>query len=104
VLFRSKTQVVVSVYLHGRTLGGQELVSNEFKFPIDVYGGQLCQVPPGDTCVNSTTKPAADCLLGQDAAVDCRALSICQLFCSGSDPATATCPSAAPPGFSPCCG
>lgn len=99
-----KAQVVVSVYLHGRTLGGQELVSNEFKFPIDVYGGRLCQVPSDGLCVGSATMVAPDCLLGQDAAVDCRAISICSLYCTGGMKDTATCPSSAPPGYSPCCG
>lgn len=101
---KGKVQVVASAVLHARTLGGQELTSNEFKFPIDIYGGKECLVPPGDVCYGSTTKPTADCLLGQDAAVDCRALSVCSLVCDAAgDFTTATCPNEAPAGYVPCC-
>jgi hypothetical protein len=100
-------KVVASVVLHGRTLGGQELTSNEFKFPIDVCGGCGCAVPAGDVCIGSDSKPAADCLLGQDASVDCRALSPSVLRCAVNslgqpDLGSATCPNSAPAGYVPC--
>jgi hypothetical protein len=101
----SKLQVISSVVLHARTLGGQELTSNEFKFPIDVYNGALCQpVVSPETCTTSASKPTADCLLGQDAVADCRSVSVCKLACDAvGDFATATCPGVAPPGYVPCC-
>lgn len=66
--------VVASVVLHGRTLGGTEVTSNEFRYPIAVSAGASCSVPVGEVCADSTSKPTADCLLGQDGAVDCRFL------------------------------
>jgi hypothetical protein len=99
-----KVQVVASAILHGRTLGGQELTSNEFRFPIDIYGGKECSVPSDGICFNSTAKPAADCLLGQDSAVDCRSVGVCNLVCDATgDFTTATCPDGAPSGYVPCC-
>lgn len=80
---RKQQLVVASVVLHGRTLGGLEVESNEFRFPIRVtrFGG--CVVPAGETCQGSTQKPTPDCLAGQDSGVDCRALDCTQLSCEG---------------------
>jgi len=114
-LSSNKVQIVVSsIVLHARTGGGQEITSNEFKFPVSVSYGASCQVPPGDVCYGSTTMPAPEaCLLGQDENVDCRLLNVCKLVCQDSivtpgtkDYSTATCPGVAPAGqgFGPCCG
>jgi hypothetical protein len=103
-------QVVSSIVLHARTSGGQEITSNEFKYPITVSFGSACYVPPGEQCSGGTSKPAAEaCLFGQDEKVDCRLLSPKALLCqpqvldpSLPDPNTATCPSLAPAGSIPC--
>ncbi|MFT3773802.1 MAG: hypothetical protein QM820_51185 [Minicystis sp.] len=104
--------VVASAILHGRTLGGLELTSNEFRFPIDISGGRACTVPVGDTCYGSSQKPSDDCKLGQDGLVDCRFLDPCTyLVCKplpspgvGPDLTTATCPNPAGLGDGSCCG
>lgn len=67
--------VVVSVVLHGKTLGGTEVQTNEFRYPLDICYGCLCDnsaVVAPDTCSVSVTAPAGDCLLGQDQSYDCR--------------------------------
>jgi hypothetical protein len=77
--------VVASVIVKGRTLGGLEVHSNEFRYPIDVCGGCMCHQPPGEQCAGGSTKPTPDCSLGQDesgSGVDCRNLDACtQLEC-----------------------
>lgn len=106
-LASNKQQLVVaSVVLHGRTLGGLEVESNEFKFPIRVTAGGLCAEFDGEPCVGSTQKPTADCLRGQDALVDCRALDPCQqLTCDDEgDITTAHCPGAGSGDFACCTG
>lgn len=100
-------KVVASVVLHGRTTGGQEVTSKEFKFPIDVCGACACTVPADDACIGSDQPAAPDCLLGQDSAVDCRALDPSILRCAVDslgqvDLTTATCPNFAPAGYVPC--
>lgn len=75
-------RVVSSVIVKGRTTGGLEVHSNEFRFPITVFAGSLCTDPPGEQCAQGSSKPTADCLPGQDSNVDCRLLDPCtQLEC-----------------------
>lgn len=74
-----RTVAVVKVF--GQTLGGTDVESGEFRFPIEVCYGCLVSFPPERTdptylptpncqkCTDSTaTEP---CLFGQDAWVDC---------------------------------
>lgn len=67
-------EVEARVIVHGRTLGGTELTSNEFAFPIQVGYGVLCVDPPGVSCKSATDKPPDNCRLGLDSEVDCRYL------------------------------
>lgn len=74
--------VVSSVTVRGRSLGGLELYTNTFRWPIDVYVGDTCVEPVSDTCTGSNGKPTAVCYPGQDLALDCRLLNPCQhLIC-----------------------
>lgn len=77
-------RVVVVVKVYGRTLGGQELETGEFRFPINVCYGCLVSFPPDATdpllptpnCANVGSASAdLPCFLGQDEPVDCR---LCQ--------------------------
>lgn len=89
----AQQQTVASVVLHGRTLGGLEVESNEFRFPIRVTRFGLCRAPTGEPCVGSMQKPTPDCLQGQDGFVDCRALDAeIQLACDDGDRNKARCP------------
>lgn len=66
-------QLVTSrVVVRGRTLGGLDLKTAPFDFPITVCNGCLCQTPPDDTCVNSDGTPTEKCLISQDDKFDCR--------------------------------
>lgn len=67
----------------GRTLGGTEVESGEWQFPIDVCYGCLVSFPPeaddpaqpGPDCLNvssSESRAATPCNPGQDDPVDCR--------------------------------
>lgn len=64
-------QVVVSVVLRGRTLGGNEISSAPWNFPIRVCKGCLCNLGP---CINASGSdmPADNCHAGIDDPVDCR--------------------------------
>jgi hypothetical protein len=76
--------IIVSVILRGRTLGGSELESGEFQFPIQVCDGCLLTASVAD----DPASPARDCdnvmdlddnLLcapGQDDPVDCCRLGV----------------------------
>lgn len=90
-------QVVASVVLHGRTLGGLEVESNEFKFPISVCAGCSCGRPvDNEPCFGSDQAPSPDCMIGQDSATDCRLLAdnpCAFLECDNGDINTAHCPS-----------
>jgi len=72
---------VVKVF--GTTLGGQELTSGEFRFPINVCYGCLVAFPPEaadplkpmPNCLatgDSASNASSSCTMGQDEAVDCR--------------------------------
>jgi hypothetical protein len=108
-------QVVASVVLHGRTLGGLEEHTNEFLYPITVAAGNSCAAPVGMPCVGGMGSAAmTDCRLGLDSVggTNCQLiasqLGICgRLECNQtamgkSDVNSAHCPSHAPPDMS-CC-
>lgn len=110
---RGTYQVVTSTVLHGRTLGGIELQSNTFKFPIDVAVGGSCQAAPGMPCASSgmaSSSLPTDCELGQDEPVDCRYLDPCTyLVCDKDSTGTgilnsARCPPNGGLGDGSCCG
>jgi hypothetical protein len=87
------SQVTVSVIIRGRTLGGTEVHTNEFLFPVNVCDGCSCELAPGDTCINPSGKPETNCHPGQDTVVDCRSLSCEQLCgCTTMDPGGHCCP------------
>jgi hypothetical protein len=68
--------VVASVVLHGRTGGGLEITSQEFRFPIDVSAGTSCIEPAGtETCYKPGTEAKSTCLAGLGDSVDCRTLT-----------------------------
>lgn len=79
-----QADIIVSVIIRGRTLGGNELESGEFQFPIKVCDGCLLLPSAADDPAN----PARDCdnamelddavlcTPGQDEAVDCCRLGI----------------------------
>lgn len=81
---RPERSLVASVVVHGRTLGGNELVTAPFTFPIRVCYGCLVTFPPDAiednpkyppiNCRNSqaaTDDNAGGCRLGQDEPVPC---------------------------------
>ncbi len=77
-------RIVAVVKVFGKTLGGQDVQSGEFRFPIEVCYGCLVSFPAGayeptagppPNCMNlgETGTGAEDpCFLGQDTQVDCR--------------------------------
>lgn len=84
--------VIASIRVFGTTLGGTEITSGEFTFPIDVCYGCLIDFPidavenPGDgrICAGTGESVAAQqCIRGQDAVIDCRTcaatLEVCAL-------------------------
>lgn len=104
-------QVVSSVIAKGRTLGGLEVHTQKFLFPILISNGSSCATTPGMPCVGGTmTTSTADCRLGIDepAGSNCSliasTLGACNhLECSTKgDPTTAYCPVHSPPDNS-CC-
>jgi len=78
------------VRVFGRTLGGTEVESGEWKYPIDVCYGCLVTYPlgtddptqPGPNCrAKGEDEPTVPCEPGQDESVDCR---ICHALASSS--------------------
>ncbi len=76
--------LIASVRVFGETLGGQELTSSDFTFPIDICYGCLVDYPleavqdPGDgsglVCVAASDGITLEaCAVGQDERIDCRA-------------------------------
>ncbi|MEZ4310712.1 MAG: hypothetical protein R3F14_21935 [Polyangiaceae bacterium] len=65
------TKVIARVVVKGRTLGGDDIETRPFDFPIDICVGCLCFEPPGDTCVDPAGEPDT-CALSQDFGIDCR--------------------------------
>lgn len=75
------TEVTASVVVHGRTLGGVEVESWDWPFPIHVCAGCLCDRSLCGAGADDTNAPQleANCRPGQDDAVDCRLkVGICQ--------------------------
>lgn len=70
-------QLVTSrVIVRGRTLGGLDIKTAPFDFPIKVCNGCLCKVPNDDTCVGSDGTPTEKCWIRQDQPFDCRVAPI----------------------------
>ncbi len=75
-------EVVATVRVFGRTLGGEEIESAEFSFPIELCDKCLIQFPgdadnpatPEYDCTPSEDDPiSTSCAPGQDSPIDCRA-------------------------------
>lgn len=104
-----KEQLVVSsVVIKGRTLGGLEVHTQEFLYPVNVCVGCTC-TNMGMACVGGQSSSAStgDCRLGIDEQTPCQIIAargICgTLECTTpGDPTTAVCPSHLPPDMS-CC-
>jgi hypothetical protein len=103
-------QVVAAAILHGRTLGGLEVHTQEFLYPINVTSGSTCTEPSGMKCVGGMGgSMMGDCLLGQDANPTCEniaaQLGVCGLLecTTPGDPTTAHCPAHSPADISCCC-
>ena len=67
-------RIIAQITAHGRTLGGDDISSREFDFPINVCVGCLCSTPTDDTCVSSMSSPKEQCFFPQDSPFDCRFL------------------------------
>lgn len=76
--------IVASVIVRGRTLGGNEIESGEWRFPISICHCCLVFVPPEaddpatsgvDCSVREDTTATCTSRLGLDSAVDCRSVS-----------------------------
>lgn len=106
--------VVASVIARGRTLGGLEVHTQEFLFPIEIYDGGTCYAPSGTACCGGTSSSSTvDCRLAIDESTDCALicsyLGACNVLECPIDPATglslidqAHCPVNTPPNNS-CC-
>jgi hypothetical protein len=109
-------EVVASVIARGRTLGGAEVHTQEFLFPIEVFVGTSCSQPAGMSCCGGMSSTmSADCRLGVDepggsnCQAICSSLGACgRLECNidlvtmKSDLLSAHCPAHVPPDAS-CC-
>jgi hypothetical protein len=97
--------LITHTYFFGQTLGGENVQTGEFAFPVTVCYGCLVSFSPGDVdqdasvipnCENavgssSTTALPGPCYPGEDFSVDCSqclALSICRPGGSGLDAGT----------------
>ncbi|MDI1450076.1 hypothetical protein [Polyangium sp. 6x1] len=84
---RTPVEVIASVIARGRTLGGEEVATGEWAFPVDVCRGCLVVYPPEADdpltlerdCSVTADAPSGICRPGRDNVVDCR-------LCSGLDP------------------
>jgi hypothetical protein len=91
--------IVASVKVRGETLGGKEVETGEFIFPIDVCYGCLVTYNNGPCCLLTPGEAVtASCLPGQDRAFDCRecATDTPDNICDRETPAS-VCPTEAPP-------
>jgi hypothetical protein len=104
--------VVASVVIKGRTLGGQEVHTQEFLFPIQVFYGTTCTSVSGACHSDMAMNVMADCRLGLDESTPCQniiaSLGACgRLECdmAGQAPTldNAHCPAHVPPNNT-CCG
>ena len=70
--------VIAEIKVFGKTLGGQEVESGVYKFPITICKGCLIQFPSnlmtGTECKASQEEETLPCVLGQDDPIKC---SIC---------------------------
>lgn len=73
--------LIASVVIHGRDLGGNEVKTGAWAFPITACDGCLVECPPkasdpllakGPNCLSTAEDPKPNCRLGLDTAVDCR--------------------------------
>lgn len=72
--------VVAGVIIQGRTLGGLEVESAEWTYPIQISGPEAyCNLAPCYPNVKSTDMPVYTCHGGQDSATDCRQGCTCLL-------------------------
>lgn len=71
-------QVVVSVVLRGRTLGGNEIKSAEFQFPVQVCKNCLCDTR---TCADPMAEQFKNCRPGLDSLIDCHDVGCCPAGC-----------------------
>ncbi len=72
--------LVAGVIVQGRTLGGLEVESAEWTFPIQVSGPEdFCSLGPCYPGVKTTEMPVYTCHGGTDAATDCRQGCVCLL-------------------------
>jgi hypothetical protein len=114
VVSTNKVQTVdSSVVIKGRTLGGQEVHTQEFLFPIQIFYGTTCGSAGGNACISAMSQNImADCRLGLDENTPCQNiaanLGACgKLECDvpGQVPKleNAHCPANIPPNMT-CCG
>lgn len=77
----SSQTVIAQIRVFGTTLGGTEITSGPYTFPIDVCNGCLVDFPleavedtgDGRVCAGSTEDiESSQCIRGQDASIDCR--------------------------------
>jgi len=66
--------VTARVTIHGRTLGGDDISTRPWDFPITIYNGRLCVEPADDSCLAPESAPKGLCYIRQDAEFDCRFL------------------------------
>ncbi len=65
--------LVSGVILHGRTLGGLEVESGEWQFPVNVLArGALCNLAPCRPGTVGADMPIFTCHPGYDSVTDCR--------------------------------
>ncbi|AKT36419.1 hypothetical protein [Chondromyces crocatus] len=64
------TDILVGVIVYGRSLGGQELETVEWFFPIQVCLGCACTEPEGCTADDGTSDVSPPCTT--DSPIDCR--------------------------------
>lgn len=79
--------LVAGVIIQGRTLGGLEVESAEWTYPIQVTGaGALCNLGPCYPGAKTTDMPVLTCHGGADAPTDCRQGCVCLLRDSDGKP------------------
>ena len=104
--------VVASVIILGRTLGGQEVHTQEFLFPIQVFYGTTCAATGGNACISTMSMNIMnDCRLGLDETTPCQNIAAnlgtchkleCTVVAGVPDPSSA--PSAPPTSpWDTCC-
>ncbi|MDC0749778.1 hypothetical protein [Polyangium mundeleinium] len=83
-------EVLARVIVRGHTLGGEEIATGEFQWPVDVCRGCLVSFPgeaddplqPGRDCSITDDGPTGVCRPGVDNAVDCRVCVGVNPFCT----------------------